>query len=190
MATLKQKLVLKKMVDFGGNMGKAMLAVGYSPAMAKNPQKLTQSKGWKELMGEYFPDEELVMITRELLFAHKLKSMSFSPDFSDQYIKELFKNRGGYEIIGIARSEEIVIIHYLQPDYTARTGTIDMIYRLKGYYKLAEQQQMYHDPNEDLSDEELDQKIRELEIRNSKNRYDEAIRQKRDKEKAKNQIAV
>ncbi len=190
MATLKQKLVLKKMVEFGGNMGKAMLAVGYSPAMAKNPQKLTESKGWKELMGDYFPDEVLVMLTRELLFAHKIRSMSFSLDTSDQDIQAIFKGGRGYKLLNIARLDKRIIAYYRQPDNSMIIRTIDMIYRLKGYYKLAEQRQMYHDPNDDLTNEELDAKIKRLEITHGKKRYDDAIREKREKEKASNQIAT
>ena len=49
MSTTKQELALEKMVENGGNVSQAMLEVGYSPNTAKTPQKLTASKGFKEL---------------------------------------------------------------------------------------------------------------------------------------------
>lgn len=49
MATLKQKLALDKIVENGGNVSRAMMEVGYTPATAKTPQKLTESKGFQEL---------------------------------------------------------------------------------------------------------------------------------------------
>lgn len=183
MATLKQKLVLKKMVGFGGNITKAMIAAGYSPATAHTPQKLTESNGWKELMRDYFPDEVLVMLTRELLFAHKIKPMPFPQDMTDQDIKHIFRDRHGYKVLGITRTIKSVVAYIRQPDNSIIIRTLDMIFRLKGYYKLAEQCQIYHNPNEDLTDEELDQKLEELRSSSGKERYDEAIRQKREKEK-------
>ena len=40
------------MVENGGNASKAMREAGYSDAMAHNPHKLLQSKGFKELCDE------------------------------------------------------------------------------------------------------------------------------------------
>ena len=45
----------------------AMLEAGYPPATAKNPQQLTQSKGWQELMAEYLPDAEIAEKHKQLL---------------------------------------------------------------------------------------------------------------------------
>lgn len=53
MATLKQKKALIKLVENGGNVSQAMMAVNYSPATAKTPQKLTKSKGFQELCEEF-----------------------------------------------------------------------------------------------------------------------------------------
>lgn len=71
MATLKQKFVASKLVENGGNIGKAMISAGYSPATAKTPQKLTQSKGWQELMATVFPDKLLLKKHKELLYAEQ-----------------------------------------------------------------------------------------------------------------------
>src|SRR3990167_7436761 len=52
MATTRQKLALHKSIKNGGNISKAMVEVGYSPATAHTPQKLTKSKGFIELCEE------------------------------------------------------------------------------------------------------------------------------------------
>jgi len=49
MSTIKQEKALEKMVENGGNASQAMRDVGYSENTAKTPQKLTESKGFKEL---------------------------------------------------------------------------------------------------------------------------------------------
>lgn len=51
MATSKQSKALEILVESGGAMpvGKAMKKAGYSPATAKTPQKLTESKAYQQL---------------------------------------------------------------------------------------------------------------------------------------------
>lgn len=60
MATLKQKKAIKKAVENGGNISRAMRDAGYSHQTAKNPSKLTESKAWSELIEEYMPDESIL----------------------------------------------------------------------------------------------------------------------------------
>lgn len=60
MATIKQKKAVKNLVGNGGNVTRAMLDAEYSPATANTPQKLTESKGYKEVLQEYGLTEELV----------------------------------------------------------------------------------------------------------------------------------
>lgn len=52
-----------------GNVSKAMIQAGYSPATAKNPKNLTMSKGWQELMEEQLPDAKLLKKHNSLLNA-------------------------------------------------------------------------------------------------------------------------
>ena len=48
--TIKQARAFDATLDNGGNVSKAMQTAGYSPAMVKNPQKLTRSQAWQEMM--------------------------------------------------------------------------------------------------------------------------------------------
>ena len=57
MPTIKQELSFKKLVEKVGNhkpttIGRIMRQCGYSDSMAKNPQKLTKSKGWEFLLSK------------------------------------------------------------------------------------------------------------------------------------------
>lgn len=72
MATLRQKKALDRIVENGGNVSKAMRDAGYSPATAKTPQKLTESKAFLEIMQEAgVTDEKLTQVIKEGLDATK-----------------------------------------------------------------------------------------------------------------------
>jgi hypothetical protein len=60
MTSIKQRKAIQNAVENGGNISRAMIDAGYSPATAKNPSKLTQSKAWQELMEAYLPDDTLL----------------------------------------------------------------------------------------------------------------------------------
>lgn len=92
--TLKQKTAAKKLVENQGNIGQAMIAAGYSPASAKNPKNLTESKGFKELLEEYFPDGDLLRVGQEGLQATKLAT-SFTE--ADQFIPDYPTRHRYYE---------------------------------------------------------------------------------------------
>lgn len=80
MATVKQKLAVKKMVENGGNASKAMRDAGYSPMTAKSPSKLTESKGWNELMEQYLPDIKVLEAHNQGLVATKIHTSHTEPD--------------------------------------------------------------------------------------------------------------
>ena len=60
MATVKQKKATKILVGNGGNVTEAMRKAEYSPNTYNTPQKLTESKGYKEELARYGLTEELV----------------------------------------------------------------------------------------------------------------------------------
>lgn len=78
--TIKQHIAMKKIVENGGNVSKAMIEAGYSPKTAENPQKLTQSKTWQEYLEEYLPDVKLAKVHSEGLEATKWKMSHTEPD--------------------------------------------------------------------------------------------------------------
>lgn len=72
MASERQKKTLQKVLENGGNVSKAMRESGYSPAMAKNPQKFTQSQAFQQYMHEAgVTDQKLVETIKQGLDATK-----------------------------------------------------------------------------------------------------------------------
>jgi len=61
MATIKQKLVVKKIIENNGNVSKAMVEAGYPKTTARNPQQVTRSKGFKEVCKELGLTRELIV---------------------------------------------------------------------------------------------------------------------------------
>ncbi len=104
---IKQKKVLKAILENDGKpMGEAMREAGYSDNYADNPQLLTKTETWQELVEEYFPD-------RELFETHKaaLKANVVVKHAPSQSAKETDT-----------------------PDHEVRMKALDLAYKVKGTY--------------------------------------------------------
>lgn len=120
MATLKQKIAASKLLENGGNVSRAMIEAGYSPATAKTPQKLTESKAWIDLMEEYIPDNKLLKKHEEALEAVKQIGAQILIDKDGKTISK--ENEGMIEV----------------PDQTTRLKAVELGYRVKGKLKPEE----------------------------------------------------
>lgn len=81
MPTLKQKMAAKKILENPAMpLGQAMREVGYDEATATHPKDLTESKGWKELMEKFLPDEKLFKKHDQALEAIKIVTSPTGPD--------------------------------------------------------------------------------------------------------------
>lgn len=86
--TMKQRKAVVALVENGGNISKAMLTAGYTPATAKTPQKLTESTGFEMLSKQYKKEllevgittKKLAQKTAEWLDAQKPFSSLTEPD--------------------------------------------------------------------------------------------------------------
>lgn len=107
MATIKQKLALDKIVENGGNVSKAMREVGYSIETAKEPGKLTNSKGFQELVEKNLPDSLLTKVHKEGLGAFKYET----------------------QLTGKGESEIVKV-----PDFAVRHRYLDTGYKIKRHY--------------------------------------------------------
>jgi|GEM_PF-2004381 len=136
MATLKQKLAVKKISDNIGNMGEAMRAAGYSASTSKTPRRLTDSKGFKELFNQILPDDLLLKKHKELLTTP---------------IKTKTLKKGKIEVV-----EESL-------DAQAVKAGLEMAYRIKGYYSATKISQQITTGLEHLSDEDIDRLLVENE---------------------------
>lgn len=134
MATTKQKKVAKILLENKGMaVSRAMLEAGYPPTTAKNPQQLTQSQGWQQLMEEYLPDAEIAEKHKQLLNQTRVEYFVFPKTMSDGEILEKVSS-AGLDLIVIQNGEKGRYAFYATADANARSKAIDMAYKLKGSY--------------------------------------------------------
>ena len=151
--TTKQKLAASKLVENGGNMGRAMVAAGYSPATAKTPQKLTTSKGWSTLVKEFLPDNDLLKIHRELLESYKLEIYQFSKQQSDAAIRKIIRRVPGWKLITIEAMEKCKTCMIAIPDNLARKGALELAY--KATNKLSPSKSPFGDEMQEAAEEAI-----------------------------------
>ena len=97
MPTPRQRLVAKKILENKGMaVSRAMIEAGYPKTTAKNPQQLTESKSWKELLAEYLPDKLLIEKNEEGLNATKKEDRKKVPDYyiRHRYLETALKIKG------------------------------------------------------------------------------------------------
>lgn len=75
-----------------------MLRVGYSPATAKTPSKLTESKAWKNLLEKYLPDTVLANVHKQGLKATRREGGEDVPDYAvrHKYLDTAYKVKSRY----------------------------------------------------------------------------------------------
>lgn len=125
--TKKQREAFKKVFKEGLPVSRAMVEVGFSPIVATRPKTLTESKGWKQLMDRYLPDEYLGIKHRELL-----EKKDTTKVFNEQTREwsEQETNR---------------------PETNAVSKALDMAYKLKSKYQDTQKHLHLH-----IGDEELE----------------------------------
>lgn len=135
MPTIKQKKAFQELGVNGGNLTKAMKVAGYSAEVSKRTDKLTKTKGFKELMEEYLSDEDLAKAHRELLNAGFIERIGFEKDIEDEDILDVFKKAKGCKVLYIRHYKDSEKIAYVQViDNNARKNALEMAYKLKGSY--------------------------------------------------------
>lgn len=133
-ATRKQKAAAKIILENPGiSTGAAMRQAGYSEAMAKNPQELTESRAWPELMNEFLSERDLAKAHKQLMNSHRLDHMVFPLGLEEEEIREMLA-----EVNCTARrfmwSDTQTHCWFWSPDNKARKDAIDMGYKLRGSY--------------------------------------------------------
>lgn len=161
---IKHKKVFDKLVENGGNLAQAIRDTKlYSETVANDPQKITNSKTWNELMEEHLSDSTLSNSHKELLMSTRMDHMVFplGPKDEDSYNfsgarpngetnedMEKYKERTSLtdqEIIAllaevnckvrrIVHGETARHVYFWSADNKARKDGLDMAYKLKGKY--------------------------------------------------------
>lgn len=101
MATIKQKKTVRKIAenvrnDKSSNIGEILQESGYSKSVSESPTKVTQSKGFIELLEKSgLSDEELLKVHKEGLSATNLVGQ---PEYAirHKYLDTAYKIKGSY----------------------------------------------------------------------------------------------
>lgn len=142
MATENQKIVFNRVAEKikkGGKGGKISVSKEiresgvYSEKIAKNPQRLTKSKGWNELMDQHLSDNLLSKKHKELLNHKQLDYFVFPKSMGDDEIEEHLASFK-IKIVAIRWSDKGKMAFYSVTDANAVKAGLDMAYKLKGKY--------------------------------------------------------
>lgn len=140
MATKNQEKVLDivvKDVKKGRKLSirRAMKESGvYSPSFADTQShKLTQSKGWKELIEQHLPDSFIAKRHRKLFDQKKVEYFSFGKNKTDEEIEEAVTG-AGLELINISHTADGKLAFYSVDDVHAVTKALEMAHKIKGVY--------------------------------------------------------
>lgn len=135
MATARQEKAMIKLVENGGkSVSKAMRDAGYSAKTAHNPEKLTKSKSWKQLVDQYLPNDMLLEKVHELIGAKK---------------KVTVKTKG-----------EVTATYESVDTYAQKSG-LDFAFKIKNSY--AGKKDEFEDPLDLMDNEQLEAKLAEFE---------------------------
>lgn len=108
---IRQKKLLKKIMETTGkpvSISQSMRDVGYGEGYAKNPQLLTKTRSWQELMDEYLPDD---------LIAEKHNALL---------------NKKEQIVVRDGKTSEVVLTDEI--DTNAVKAGVEMAYKIKGRY--------------------------------------------------------
>lgn len=135
MATVRQIKAVANVVENGGIVSKGMIQAGYSPATAKNPDKLTKSKGWMKLMQQHISDTSLAKRHHEQLNSSKLTKLYFDANDGDDLIAEVCKKLGVELLfVKLSKDKKGKTANVKAPDFFFRDLALDKAYKLKGRY--------------------------------------------------------
>lgn len=99
MPTIKQRKAVRALGENGGIVSTAMIEAGYSPKTAKNPDKLTESDGFRELTKKFLPDDLLMKVHMQGLQATRSDSAGQQVDdfqARHKYLDSAYKLKGLY----------------------------------------------------------------------------------------------
>lgn|ERR1035437_6602578 len=114
MATRKQIALVKELVESNGStsMGEAMIKAGYSKNTALNPQQVTKSLAWPELVKKYLDEDKTLSVHQAQLDATKQLSARNGKDAN-------------------AETDDFIEV----PDNQARLKAVELAYKVTGRLK-------------------------------------------------------
>lgn len=150
MATTRQFIAAKKLAEIvrkskgqkNITIGKILREAGYKESVSESPTKVTQSKGFIELLSEYMPDDMVAKAHKDLLNAAKLDSYKMDAKLTDKDIIDIVESVGGCKVRKILRSKSDLFctVYFWSPDGNSRKAAIDMFNKIKGNYAPEKQE--------------------------------------------------
>jgi len=131
----RQKLVIKKVLESNGkkSVSQAMRESGYPDTTASNPQQLTRSKAWKEIMEDIIPESFVIDQHKKLFDSKRIDYFSFPKTMEDEEIIQHIESVG-IKVITVRPSDKGKLAFYSCPDAQAVRAAIDMANKLRGLY--------------------------------------------------------
>ena len=105
MPTIKQKTAYKEVVK-GSTITKAMKVAGYSKETSKRTNKLTNTKGFKELIDKHLSDSKLAKVHDEGLKATKLHNTGSKTLTTEDYAVRHKYLETAYKLKGLTNVEQ------------------------------------------------------------------------------------
>lgn len=135
MATMKQKAVVKDLLENTGKpVSKAMSDAGYPYATAKNPQQLTNSKGFNEYLDELMPESKVAEIQARLIGANDLQEKLYPLTMSAEEIKSLTEAIRGSELKLIKDFGGFRHAFYTTDDRLTQKSGVEMYHKVRGNF--------------------------------------------------------
>lgn len=157
---LRQELFMHEMMANGGSVKQAMIKVGYSPAYAKNSQKLVATKSFGQLRAEKLPLNMVMDVAADNMTAMKMHYASFPKSTDPEEAMEVIRDAGFNPYSHYVSMGQLHVV-YFGPDYLIRDKAVDKAFKVHGVYS----ETMVHDATDkyrQMSGEEIAQRKREL----------------------------
>jgi len=153
--TERHKKAFKNLGENGGNKGMALKDAGYSPTVVNTPQKVTDSKGWNELLEQHLPDKLLAKKHKDLLDSTRLDHMVFpqlrvddpetkkgkvkkyGEELTDNDIREMLVDVN-CKVRRIVHGEQARHVYFWSADNIALKSALELAYKIKGKMKEGE----------------------------------------------------
>lgn len=142
-------------------MGEILLEAGYAESTSQNPDQVTESKGFNELMEELLPDQDVLEAHQQLLQSTRIEHMVFplykdpeadipeEGDLTKEQEEKLKHAASAGETLSdkdietmlaevnckvrkIVHGETARHVYFWSPDATARKNAIELAYKIKG----------------------------------------------------------
>lgn len=156
MPTIRQKKLAEEIAKNlkGGlgktrkTMGQIMLDAGYSKNVSETPSLVIKKKGFADLLQEYFPDDTILKLHKNLASSVIMDQFEFPLSVDDKTIKKEIESMPGFTVRKFIRTNDRGICYFWKPDLLTQDKALDKLYKITGRYTT----KVEHTADDDLKD--------------------------------------